>query len=378
METNHIAWGLIEASASLRQHVSQFATWWSGELLALVPSSLRQALTRGAHGLIVHVDGSEANFTVSGPQGLDDIAELDLGSGVVEQRQVIDSIKKACGDQVDEVTVRIPVHHALHRTLMLPLAAEENLREVLAFEMDRHTPFNAAQVYYDFTIVTREPAKRSLQLELTLIPRSKVDPLLDTLAKWGLKPTSLDITAGRAPDGDAWETAGLNLLPADRNKTRRGNANWYKRALAALAAVLLVTAVALPFVQKVNVLMQLEAKVEEAREKAVKADELRKELEQLVAQANILVSKRKERPNIIQVVDELTRILPDSTWLNRLEVSERSVKMQGESFNTSEVATLIEVSTLLADASFDAPVTRNPRTETERFVISAKIKHTNE
>ena len=55
----------------------------------------------------------------------------------------------------------------LFKKVTLPIETEENLREVLAFEMDRQTPFNVDQVYYDYVVNTRD--KRNRTLDITLI-----------------------------------------------------------------------------------------------------------------------------------------------------------------------------------------------------------------
>ena len=46
-----------------------------------------------------------------------------------------------------EVVLCLPADKVMARKLMLPLVAEENLRQVLGFEMDRQTPFSLDQVY---------------------------------------------------------------------------------------------------------------------------------------------------------------------------------------------------------------------------------------
>jgi general secretion pathway protein L len=373
MEVKQITQGLTAASALLRQRLQQFITWWTGELLALLPQQLREMMQRRARRLIVDVDGKKATFTLCGLQGVRKIVNLDFGPNVVAQSWAVDAIKKACAGHVDEIAVRIPVKQALRRTLTIPLAAEENLREVLAFEMDRHSPFKAEHVYYDFRVIARDPAKRSLRVELTVVPRSKVDPLVEMLISWDLEPTSLDIRDGNASDDEVVEAAGLNLFPVEQRRIPQGDKSWQNWILAALAAVLLVIAIALPFVHKINAGTQLETEVKQARQEALTAEQVRTELEQLVAEVNALVKKRKERPTVIQVLDELTRLLPDSTWLSRLEVGKMRAKIRGESFNASDLATLIENSALFNDASFDSPVTRNPNTDRERFVISATV-----
>ena len=45
------------------------------------------------------------------------------------------------------------------------MAAEENLTQVIAFELDRQTPFRADQVRYDFRIVKRDPVAKLLHVD---------------------------------------------------------------------------------------------------------------------------------------------------------------------------------------------------------------------
>ncbi len=46
------------------------------------------------------------------------------------------------------------------------MATRENLHEVLAFEMDKHTPFSADKVYHDFVIAGRNADKQELSVDL--------------------------------------------------------------------------------------------------------------------------------------------------------------------------------------------------------------------
>ena len=64
--------------------------------------------------------------------------------------------------ETGEVILCLPADKVLTRTLTLPLATEENLREVLAFQMDRQTPFTVEQVYYDYGVVARGRKTRTV------------------------------------------------------------------------------------------------------------------------------------------------------------------------------------------------------------------------
>ena len=47
------------------------------------------------------------------------------------------------------VVVALPPEQVLRKTITLPAAVEENLRQVLAYDLDRHTPFKPEEVYFD-------------------------------------------------------------------------------------------------------------------------------------------------------------------------------------------------------------------------------------
>ena len=67
--------------------------------------------------------------------------------------------------------LELPAERVLQRTVDLPLAAAENLREVLGFEMDRHTPFKAEDVAFDYHIVSTDRQTKRLLVDLTVAPR---------------------------------------------------------------------------------------------------------------------------------------------------------------------------------------------------------------
>ena len=82
-------------------------------------------------------------------------------------------------------------------------------------------------------------------------------------------------------------------------------------------------------------------------------------------------------PTKIRLLDEITRVMPDDTWLSQVQVKGGIVRIQGESEGASSLIGLMENSDLLRDVSFSSPVTKNPRTSNDRFVIQASIEAAN-
>jgi len=70
---------------------------------------------------------------------------------------------------------------------------------------------------------------------------------------------------------------------------------------------------------------------------------------------------------------ELTVILPDDTWVERLQIKGDSAQIIGQSGKASALIGIVESSKLFSSAAFTSPVTTDPRTGKERFVLSARI-----
>ena len=54
------------------------------------------------------------------------------------------------------------------RRVTMPAATEENLRQVLGFEMDRLTPLRADEVYFDYRVVSRDAAAGQIAVQLAV------------------------------------------------------------------------------------------------------------------------------------------------------------------------------------------------------------------
>ena len=72
-----------------------------------------------------------------------------------------------------EVEVVLAPELSLVKEVELPAAAEENLHQVLGFEMQRFTPFRTADVHYDHEVTERGEGR--LRVRLAVVPKRVVD-----------------------------------------------------------------------------------------------------------------------------------------------------------------------------------------------------------
>jgi general secretion pathway protein L len=96
-------------------------------------------------------------------------------------------------------------------------------------------------------------------------------------------------------------------------------------------------------------------------------------LDELTRQANFLAEAKTTSPVLVQVLNELTRLLPDGTWLHQLELNGKEMIMQGESPASSAIIGLIEASPLFRNVTYRSPVTQNRVTGAERFNLAAEV-----
>jgi general secretion pathway protein L len=360
--------GLLDSYVQ-RYHLADFLRWWWGELSAMLPARLRQKAMGTEERLVFNVEGDEMVAYCHGADTSELLGRFPLAFPHAEQKDILARQIATRGSSGKYAILRLPRQIALQKVVDLPLAAEENLRQVLAFEMDRQTPFKAEQVYFDYEVLARQPDAKRLKVRLTAVPRRVVDEMMQKLSSWGIQPECVDI-AGIGAAGPCR----INLLPVERRVQRQRARHWLKWAAAAAITAMLILAVVLPLWQDRQAVVALEPRVISARKEAEQVTALREQLNKLTAESHYLVDKKAQSAVVLEVMNELTRLLPDDTWLSSVELSGRQLRIQGESSAASALIGLIESSPLFSQTSFSSPVTQNPTTNRERFQLSATVE----
>jgi general secretion pathway protein L len=93
----------------------------------------------------------------------------------------------------DNLFLGIPGTKVIFKSLSLPSPTEENLKEVLGFEMDRYTPFALEDVYFDFKIVKRDPARDLINVLLMVVKKDVVEFYLKLLQRVNITVRSIEV-----------------------------------------------------------------------------------------------------------------------------------------------------------------------------------------
>ncbi len=360
-----------ETLARLKKQLvtSRFLRWWLGELASMAPAWLRSAGLDAGSFTLVRLDQASALLCRLENGALRDVGSVALQSlDAAGQRQAFQAVLGQLPASRREIALMLPPGRVLCKTLTLPLATEENLRQVLEFQIEQHTPFSPGDVYFGCRVLARDFQRGQLTLEFAATPRDAVDQALKTLNTWGAP-----VRAVVAQDMLA-ATELVNLLPAAQGRApsrlMRGLNPW----LAGLLVLLALAAMAMPLLIKREAVVQLQPWVEKGKQAAQAADALRRQLETRVDQHNYLLEKRQALPPVIMALEELTRVLPDDTWVQQLDIKGKELQIHGETASSFRLIGLFEQSGMFHDASFRAPLTKGQSSGAERYQLALQMQ----
>jgi general secretion pathway protein L len=237
---------------------------------------------------------------------------------------------------------------------------------VIGYELDRYTPFRAEQVYYGYRVLARDKAAQRLAVEVILVPKEAADEALARARGLGLAVERVDVAN---PSGEGGSASDL-LVPATGAENRSPNRPI--RVLAAAAVILLIVALALPFgaTQRKAAAMAEEAAALRAR--AQTSEGTRRELQAIRGEQDFLIERKARTPMVSDLLLEVTRLLPDDTWISEFQAVGAELTITGVTRSASGLIAALERSGVFQNTNFKSPVTTDPD-GLEKFSIAAHI-----
>ncbi|MFQ5850847.1 MAG: PilN domain-containing protein [Candidatus Binatia bacterium] len=397
----------------------------------------------------------------------------------------------------DPVYVCLSLDQAIGCEVFLPQVAQENLQQVLGYEIERLLPFRRDEVYYDF--LPRGKRGDKIGLLLFTVPKRVLDEILDALSAFGVRPRGVETTATALSNyllyctggitgptvvfgqqNQAWEMVGLsmmtegwthkpeilitdwlpranwvqgpgrelfhrflrqsprffgwgdiqdfllsvkgervkvedllalgrerlgenkglvdpfhipavgaalrglreatfpvNLLPAGGEEYKGRTLYRLNTILTVLLLIgLIVWGVSYPVRDEIR-LRQLKREIGKLQPSVESLRREEEELNQQRKQISLLSGVRERKGEILHLLNELSRIVPNSAYLSHLRYRDGTIELRGSAENASNLVPLLERSRLFKNVGFNAPSNRG-RDNRETFSLRAEIERPEE
>jgi general secretion pathway protein L len=259
------------------------------------------------------------------------------------------------------VTLGPVIPHGLffRRELSVPKAALGALPRILDQEVLRRTPFQLSEIWHAATDAAGG-ADDIASMHHWIIRRDRAEA---GLAELGLKIGDVDFLA----TGE-----GAEIFPVISFRTAGDeDPAWAARAvrlLAVSALVAVVCGLAAFEWRQASVAAAIETALAEARQGAQSGRDG-------VDPAGRLLAMKSD-VGVLEVWDELSRILPDHTFLTESRMADGKLTLSGFSADAAKLVRIIDQSPLFSGAALTAAITPDATEHKERFSISFKVRGT--
>ncbi|MCE5263982.1 MAG: PilN domain-containing protein [Deltaproteobacteria bacterium] len=275
-------------------------------------------------------------------------------------------------------TLVVPRAWTIVKTAEFPSTVRENLSDVVSYELDRITPLLPEKAFYDYRILSEE--ENRIRIVLAAMKAETLQPYMDALEGKGIALRQVLPAPDPGSDGSPVSQAARDTAAGEMNLLCKGvhKAPGTPMALTIVLASLLA---ALGLCWLMSPLWIAEQRIEIIdREIAARKDEVkkveasRKELGGLETEIAAIAAFKTSRPVMLDLLKEMTRVLPTNTWLSRIRFTESTVEIEGYAASATEILPKLEASAYFKKVEFASPTARDIRLNADRFSIKMEIE----
>ncbi|HWY62821.1 MAG TPA: PilN domain-containing protein [Rhizomicrobium sp.] len=340
-----------------QRFTATFSGWWVEQLADLIPASWLNIFAKSNDATILEIQGEHCVLWIR----RDGVAK-PVGQGPLCN---LKTALKSVTDLPQLLLLRVTPEHALCKKLSLPSAARRDLKTLLGFEIDRETPFEQAEVYWNYVVGTQDKARGKLDLDLVIVPRGHADATVAAARNAGFNPAALTIDI--APDRSAliWVAAQPSVGQILRHRKLL--------PLVAVTGGLAAAFVILSFAGQQWNLYVANQTIADLQSRAQEAAQLQQAANQRLAAITFLSRTNGANGSALGILAAATRILPDDTYLTSISVHDSRVTMSGFSNSAASLISLLAKSPTFREPAFDSPVTESQDSDQEKFTVSMSL-----
>jgi len=339
-----------------------FLTWWNHALYRGVPKPLRKWIQIKQPHVILHIASADevdviwqqANTqSIRGHFSLNDALKVDLNY----------FIPKKFSNKPYYVDLRLAKKQVLCLQKSYPESLKANLAQAIRYQIDRLTPFKADEVYFDVKLNYHNRKNKTILSDIFIAPRQRIDALITQLHEKGIH----QLDAISVVDTASPVSLTLDGMPNRHLHPKVSRKPWYFMLFALWMTVLV------PIIYQHFLLLQLDIEIANLRESAAEQLAIRDKLYEAEQALDFLKEKHSSVPMYLDIVEILSKTIPNDTWLKRLDIKGKTLKIRGESEKALALIDLLEESTAFSNVRFNSPVALNKKNKRDKFYIQATL-----
>lgn len=264
----------------------------------------------------------------------------------------------------------LPFDRCFVREITVPATSKENIHKILQFELEQSTPFELGDVFLGYQETGYERASRKIKINQYIAKREIVEDQSLQAEGFGACIKGVCVLTPK----------NAKVLPV---KLFAGSSSFEKRPLGSVAKLvsilcMLCIGLAIGFVfqlknRQIIELNMIEAAIEKRKIEAKKVLEVLDSNKQKDQQLKSLYVVRQKYVRLTKIIDELTSILPDDTWISELTIDDRKLKIVGFTPSASYVVGLLDKSVTFSKPSLSASILFDSAKKKQRFTIDLSV-----
>lgn len=347
------------------ERIQRIYAWWIYELSNIFTRKQhkerpwRTMIYQGTEGLriVANVDGHIKELATLAPDA--------GGDAIAEVRRTL------LGKQdTSEILLRLAPSQVVKRTLYVPRAAADLLSSVVENKVETIVAWPVENTYFGYRIIADDPASSDqINTEIVATTKTLVDSTLQRAQELGLSPRAVDFAA--SPEG----ASEVEILKLEQDPVTRTAA----RVKVALAGLIACSVVAGGF--GLYRLWDLRTQFDELDGKIAavmsKVDDIKKlndENTKIKDQRERLAKMKLDNRPAMELIEALSRALPDTSYLDEFEIHDGEARIVGKSADPTGLIGELESTPEFEDVRFAAPTTREDGQKLGTFSIIGKIQ----
>jgi len=346
---------------NLLQTIGAILGAWTGSVAAAIVAGLERVVSPRVVRLL---EGDDGSFAVEATAKTDAVPpRIAFSEGTLSAPNLAALFR---GSRVEIV---LQPKRFLLRPLELPARAADFLEGIVRAQIDRLTPWSASEAVFGCSAPTASGAE-SITTMIAATTRKVAVTYVQAVS--GFHPTAIAVCtdvserdAGRVKVFEQKARGHLDVV-------RFGRALLVTLGVVAVAALVSVAVSAYVGdnlgTQEAELARQISARRAAIRAGADGGDR---------SPVAALERRKYDTPASVIVLDALSQVLPDHTYVTELHLAGNKLQISGITSDAPSLIPLIEQSQHFARATFYAPTTRSPSDPGERFHIEARVESKN-